>query len=88
MNIILLWWRCVIVPPSINAWWHRLPFGWILWARNNEHKTRYCQPLTYRWLVGCFVNGSYSFFWMRKRSIHPCIHACWCLRAVQYDWWI
>jgi hypothetical protein len=28
-------------------------------------------------LLACFVNGCYSFFWMRKRSIHQ----CWCIHA-------
>jgi hypothetical protein len=70
------------VTPSTNAWWRRLPFGCILWARNNEHKTRYLSILstTNLSLVGCFVNGCYSFFWMRKRSIHP----CWCIHADAY----
>jgi hypothetical protein len=40
----------VIIPPPMCDGIAYL-FGCI-WARNNEHKIRYCQQLTCRWLVG------------------------------------
>jgi hypothetical protein len=75
------------LPPSTRDGVAYLLVAFFGVARNNEHKTRYCQQLTCRWLVACLFRKRMLLFLLNEKKEHPSMHAAHAdvLRAVRYD---